>query len=189
MPSMDVSLAKSAWQSRLSVSSALATTLRSQLLTTATTCSRLTVAVIGGCRSRRQQAGPAATTVAAYASVAAAGDLCDMTQHTLTPSSPSTSEPTSSCASLLPRLKAAAGSTGAKRISGRTWACCGGSNQSAVDFLVPTSAQEIKTVEPKEPALNLIERPSSDGAKSGQRAGSRSRVDATSRSHAEMRAK
>jgi hypothetical protein len=80
------------------------------------------------------------------------------------------------------------GSTGVTLIAMQISAYSDASRHSAVDFLVSVSAQQMKTVEPKQTALNLIERPSGVSAKSGQRAGIRSCNNATSRWFAEGRA-
>jgi hypothetical protein len=69
----------------------------------------------------------------------------------------------------------APGSTGQTLIVGTISAYCIASEHSAVDVLVSVSAQEMKTVEPKETAGHVSQRRFGNvGTKSGQRAGSRS---------------
>lgn len=184
---MSVSYHKSAWQWLWSGCFGQASTLPCLLWTTATTCWPSMSVATGGSRSRRPrlagQIGHASALAGAKRSARR------MTLATLMRSFSSIRGRTLSCAYQWRKRTAGSGFHGGPLTSGQTWASFGKSKHSAVDFLVSVSAQEMKTVEPKQTALDGIGRLSGDGTKSGQRAGTRSCNNATSRWFAEDRAK
>lgn len=170
---METSRVKSGLRWLWSVSSGTALRWPFRSWTTGTTSSRSRTAGIGVSKSRLQPL--VGETLGVSESLAARARNFGTARSMSTPSCASTSGRESSCACLWQALVIAHGSTGQTLIVGAISAYCTASRHSAVDVLVSVSAQEMKTVEPKQTAGHVSQRRiGSVGTKSGQRAGSRS---------------